>query len=189
MRLNNKGFAISSIMYLILVMALILVAILLSLLNNRKMILDRQKKSIIDSVAQEDIESLTPLEINPMITIPKTGLYKVELCGAKSNSVNGSCTSGLINLSKDQILYLNISDSVDIRLNENNQSTSIMFAAGGTNKYYNNDCDGSFISGHIGCNCNNTGSPVYSGYVFSNTLINKEVNAGVASANIIYISS
>lgn len=49
MNLNKKGFAISSVMYLILVMALLIVAILLSLLNNRRSILEKQKREVLNS--------------------------------------------------------------------------------------------------------------------------------------------
>ena len=43
MKLNNKGFAISSIMYLILVLALIVVSITLVTLSNRRIVLDKLK--------------------------------------------------------------------------------------------------------------------------------------------------
>lgn len=46
MRINNKGFAISSIMYLILVFALILMVTTLALLSSRKLILDKMKKNV-----------------------------------------------------------------------------------------------------------------------------------------------
>lgn len=57
MKLNNKGFAISSVMYLILVIALIIVAITISLITNRKMIIDKQKRQVLNSFESDLILS------------------------------------------------------------------------------------------------------------------------------------
>lgn len=43
MKLNNKGFAVSTIMYLILVLAIILISLTLAILGNRKLVLDKIK--------------------------------------------------------------------------------------------------------------------------------------------------
>lgn len=53
MKLNNKGFAISSIMYLILIMAVLLILVTLSLLGNRKLVLDKLKDSIKGEIYTE----------------------------------------------------------------------------------------------------------------------------------------
>lgn len=53
MRLNNKGFAISSIMYLILIMAVLLILVTLSLLGNRKLVLDKLKDNIKGEIYTE----------------------------------------------------------------------------------------------------------------------------------------
>lgn len=50
MKLNNKGFAISTIMYMILIMAIILISLSLVLLNNRKFILDGIKQSVKENI-------------------------------------------------------------------------------------------------------------------------------------------
>ncbi len=50
MKLNNKGFAISSIMYIILVLAVILIAVTLALLSSRKLVLDKLKKETLDDI-------------------------------------------------------------------------------------------------------------------------------------------
>ena len=190
MKLNNKGFAISSVMYLILVMVLIIVAILLQLLNNRRYILDAQKRKLINNIATQDIESLTTYSYyyskdgqtynyGQEFSVPRSGLYKIELWGPKGGSVNGSYTSGLINLTKGDMLYLYVGatssfqNSTDIRLNSSTNSR-IMVAAGGSSGYANNYCSNSFVSGYIGCRSvdssgNITNSPIhYSNYVFSN---------------------
>ena len=50
MKLNNKGFAISTIMYMILIMAVVLIALTLSLVTSRKLILDKQRKETINTI-------------------------------------------------------------------------------------------------------------------------------------------
>ena len=44
MKLNNKGFAISTIMYMILIMAVVLMVLTLALFSSRKLILDKTKE-------------------------------------------------------------------------------------------------------------------------------------------------
>ena len=46
LKLNNKGFAISTIMYIILVFALLLVIATMTMLSSRKLILDKTKKEV-----------------------------------------------------------------------------------------------------------------------------------------------
>ena len=50
MKLNNKGFAVSTIMYMILVMAVILIILTLTLLSNRKLILDKTKEEAKENI-------------------------------------------------------------------------------------------------------------------------------------------
>ena len=52
MKLNNKGFAISSIMYIILVLAVILIALTLAIFSSRKLILDKQKNDALHEIYQ-----------------------------------------------------------------------------------------------------------------------------------------
>ena len=50
MKLNNKGFAISTIMYLILVLAIILIILTLSVFSSRKLILDKIRQETVDNI-------------------------------------------------------------------------------------------------------------------------------------------
>lgn len=50
LKLNNKGFAISSIMYIILVLAVILVSLILVTLSSRKLILDKLKSEVLTTI-------------------------------------------------------------------------------------------------------------------------------------------
>ena len=55
MRLNNKGFAISSIMYIILIMCIILITVTLSILSSRNLILDKQKRETLNGIYNEEV--------------------------------------------------------------------------------------------------------------------------------------
>ena len=52
MKLNNKGIAITSTMYIILILAIILIASTLGILSSRKIILDK-----LNSTTKEDIDT------------------------------------------------------------------------------------------------------------------------------------
>ncbi len=52
MKLNNKGFAISSMLYSILLLFLMLIVGVLAILGNRKVVLDKVKNEIITSLTQ-----------------------------------------------------------------------------------------------------------------------------------------
>ena len=54
-KIDNKGFAISSIMYLILVMSIILITVTLAILGNRKIILDKQKSEVLENIYDEKV--------------------------------------------------------------------------------------------------------------------------------------
>ncbi len=71
MKLNNKGFAISSILYIILIMCIILITVTLSVLSSRKLILDKQKSDVLNSLYNEAKESkpYSPELINGLIPV------------------------------------------------------------------------------------------------------------------------
>ena len=50
MKLNNKGFAISTIMYMVLVLAVLVMILTLTVLNGRKLIMDKQQKTSITNI-------------------------------------------------------------------------------------------------------------------------------------------
>lgn len=50
MHLNNRGFAISSVLYLALVLFLILIVSLLAMMGSRKNILDKMRKDAYNSI-------------------------------------------------------------------------------------------------------------------------------------------
>lgn len=50
MKLNNKGFAISTVMYMILIMAIVLITLTLTLLSSRKLVLDKIKQETLNNI-------------------------------------------------------------------------------------------------------------------------------------------
>lgn len=115
LKLNNKGFAISSIMYLILVMALILVSLTLSLLSNRTLILESQKNKVLGEANGLSIGDIFTFESGNYSTfiVPEKGFYKIELWGSSgggSYGGKGAYTSGIIELNSNDILYIVVGD-------------------------------------------------------------------------------
>ena len=77
MKLDNKGFAISSIMYIILVMAVILIAVTLALLSSRNLILEKIKDEAINDVYTISFAKDSWERIVNNIKNGKTSRYKV----------------------------------------------------------------------------------------------------------------
>lgn len=50
MRLNNKGFAISSTLYIILVLAIILIVLSLSVFSSRSLVIEKIKNEAMDNI-------------------------------------------------------------------------------------------------------------------------------------------
>lgn len=71
MKLNNKGFAISSIMYIVMIMCVILILLTLSILGSRKLILDKQKNNILDNLYNNEktFEPNEPLILGGLIPV------------------------------------------------------------------------------------------------------------------------
>lgn len=92
MKLNNKGFVASTLMYSLLVLFLFLILGLIALLSNRKMILDKLKNDIKEEVNSTKkytyYENGTPIYFNPVTN---------KICGdyTEENSLNGVKTGCL----------------------------------------------------------------------------------------------
>lgn len=71
MKLNNKGFAVSSIMYLILIIAIILVSITLAILANSKLILDSKRNSVLKDIYNDVLCYSTTENTNTMGNVPQ----------------------------------------------------------------------------------------------------------------------
>lgn len=73
MKLNNKGFAISTIMYMILIMAIVLISLTLVFLSSNKLILDKSKQ-----VAKDNIYVRLPKQYKEVEYIQSNGTQYID---------------------------------------------------------------------------------------------------------------
>ena len=153
-RINNKGFAISTLIYGLSIMGIMIVAILMATMTQT-----RSNNSSLAKSIEEDLNrfSRTETSFKPAtgnITaqeyiVPESGWYKIELWGTqgKGNGGKGAYTSGVIELTEGEVLYFYVgkhSNSVggyatEVRVIDGSYTdpysyeTRIMVAAGGGN--------------------------------------------------------
>ncbi len=153
-KMNNKGFAISTLIYGLSIMGIMLMAILMGTMSSNR----NNTKELSQSIEKELISfSKTETSFNPSPTASsqeylvgegQSGWYRIELWGAKGagSGANGAYTTGVISLTEGDILYFNVGkkgtdssggQSTDVRVLDGayNDATSynyrIMVAAGG----------------------------------------------------------
>jgi len=111
--MNNKGFAVSGIIYGILVLFIILLIALLSMFNSRKTVLDELKEKVLNQVGSNmELKEFSYAKTNEIYEhkIQLKGYYNITL-----NNVNGSKLSTNIYLAEGEKLYLKIyNNTVDI---------------------------------------------------------------------------
>lgn len=157
MKMNNKGFAISTLVYGLSIMGIMLMAILMGIMavnrsNNR--ILSKEIEEDLSRYSQTDvsfsaISSGAPQEF----TVPEgeSGWYKIELWGASGKTTkdaNGKVTSveggrgaytyGVIELDEGDTIYVLVGKSstvsgaaTEVRVYGSDTKSKIMVAAGG----------------------------------------------------------
>lgn len=116
-KLNNKGFAISTILYSLLTMAFLVVALLISHMSNNRANTSTLVRKIEDELNRYS-ESSTEFDKNLsdgqeyIVPYGKAGWYKIELWGAAGGGSkdgtersNGAYTSGIIYLEENDYLY------------------------------------------------------------------------------------
>lgn len=119
-KLNNKGFAISTILYSLLIMIFIIVALMMGIMASNR----RNSKDLITTIEEElnrysltttEFVSTTGSEQAQEYIVPygKAGWYKIELWGAAGgNSTSaggkGAYTSGMVYLAENTALYFYI---------------------------------------------------------------------------------
>lgn len=98
MKLNNKGFAISTIMYMILIMAVILITLTLTLLSSRKLILDKAKQEARDNInSVETVSYRQVLEILKNEAIEYLNNNNLEYGTVKVSDLNASLDNKILN--------------------------------------------------------------------------------------------
>lgn len=111
--MNNKGFAITGIIYTLMVLFIILIIALLSMFNDRKKILDKLKDKVQNNINTEidytpasfNPKSVTELEQDEFYTyeVKIKGYYELKLI-----SSNGSVLKSELYLKEGEKLYLKV---------------------------------------------------------------------------------
>lgn len=135
---NKKGFAITGILYAILVLFLFLILLVLNNFQARKVLFDKQKDTVLEklgnsynNVLERDYIYNSEIELQEYITI-KDGVYKIEVWGSDV----GGYISGNVNLYQGVKLYISIGStsgtdtSSSIRTEKYNVNTIILKARG-----------------------------------------------------------
>ena len=114
--MNKKGFAVSGMIYAILVLFLILVFSILSILGSRKLTFDKLKKDVLthlnDSVSSSVLNFSYSGKIQTVTLKP--GVYKLEAWGAQGGNIGsyiggyGGYSQGEITLIEETTLYIGV---------------------------------------------------------------------------------
>ena len=142
--LNNKGFAITSIIYSMLFLFIILMTIILLTLARRKVLIDKSKeytKSLLNDYNETYNYDYTG-DVQEFVA-PRDGYYKIELWGAQGGNISGTgydmngnnrgnltytggkgaYTTGDVYLTKSQVVYIYVgskgSDNISLTSTEN----------------------------------------------------------------------
>lgn len=158
-KMNNKGFAISTVIYGLSIMGILIITILMGTMSST-----RKNTKLLSKTIEEELNNLSKTSFTfnakkkfQSYTVPEgqSGYYKIELWGAQGgdNGGLGSYTSGIINLKENQVLRFVIGKKGDI--NTGGEATNvrssalytdiIMLAAGGGAK---TDADGGTLYGY-----------------------------------------
>ena len=120
MKLNNKGFAISTIMYMILIMAVILITLTLTLLSSSKLILDKAKQIASENIsAGYDVSYknvLSTLKSEAIVYASKNSTQKESI---KISNLNSSIKKEILDgyeLSEKYLTMVSNNDSYDVYL-------------------------------------------------------------------------
>ena len=121
-KMNNKGFAITTIVYGLSIMGILLISIIMGLVSTNR----THNRMISKQVAEELANySKTSTAFNASIggsqkyVVPEneSGWYKIELWGAQGGGIKGGLgayTSGIIELNAGDTLYFYVDTDVRI---------------------------------------------------------------------------
>lgn len=136
-KMNNKGFAVSTVLYSLLIMVTLVVTLLISHMSNNRINSSTLVKKIEDELnrfSNTATEFSQNAEEGQEFIVPygKAGWYKIELWGAagagaasSSEDGNGAYTSGIVYLEENDYLYFYIGKQAS------SSSTSGGFNGGG----------------------------------------------------------
>lgn len=139
---KKNGFAISAIIYMILVLFLLLLLSTLSILASNKVALDKVKNEVMSEVKDNvnisgNVFSYSYTGDVQIFEAPISGIYKIELWGAQGGNTTltgypgtggaGAYTVGTISLNKDYKLYIYVGGK---GTNGRNERTTTLNAGG-----------------------------------------------------------
>ncbi len=96
MRLNNKGFAISSILYSILIMAIMLILGVLFSLFNRKVVFDKLKHNVLNQLDSNMNMSIATISVDPVLLQVSSDNYDA-MAGVTASETKNGITTDLTN--------------------------------------------------------------------------------------------
>ena len=130
MKLNNKGFAISTVMYMILIMAVVLITLTLSILSARKLILDKIRKETFNNIYNVyNITYRQALKILKEEAIDYGTNNNITKESIKISDLNSSIDKEILDgyeLSEKYLTINSNNDSYDIYLGKSKTITNIM---------------------------------------------------------------
>lgn len=150
---NNKGFAVTGIMYAILILFLMLLLLILANFQSRKILFDKQKNNVYEKLNGLELTDyfLYSASLQEFI-VPKDGTYLIEVWGSDNGSSKGSYVKGKINLYQGIKLFITVGrsgSSSSVRTEKIKTNTVILSAKGaseGNNYGYYNTSENSDIT-------------------------------------------
>ena len=149
--MKNKGYAISAIVYPLLLICFVLILSILQNLNNKQTLLDNLKSIIknenneMNSVCEYVVGTQWTFDYTGSpeeFTVPCNGTYKLETWGAQGGSINttyyggyGAYSKGNIDLQKDDNLFVTVGGSGSYRVNNTDEIAIDGGYNGGGNGY------------------------------------------------------
>lgn len=154
-KMNNKGFAISTVIYGLSIMGILIVSILMGIMSTTRANNRELSKTIEEELNRFSRTETTFTAVNDTrvqeyaVPAGEAGWYRIELWGAQGgpNGGLGAYTSGIIELEEGEELYFSVGkhnksttssgESTDVRVvsgaynSKTSYSTRIMVAAGG----------------------------------------------------------
>lgn len=125
-KLNNKGFAIASILYSIMVLFLLLLLSILGILGNRKAILDKNKKDILEELNKEVLYNRINFEHKNITIINRGNIDDIRfalLDGVTAlDSIGNTIGTDKINYNLDLTNIENKSYYVTYTVNQDNKT-------------------------------------------------------------------
>jgi len=106
MKLNNKGFAISSILYIILILAITLIVLSLTMLNSRYLVIDKLKNKVLENIYTDSYNNIIKTLKQEIITYASTN--NIEKESIKISEMQTSILSTTLEKNKLTEKYLTV---------------------------------------------------------------------------------